>query len=356
MKIYTLGPVEMFPYSLEKAGRQIPYFRTPDFSEVVLDCERMIKELAGASEEDKVVLLTCSGTGAMEAAILNCLTEKDHVLIIDGGSFGHRFVQMCELHGIPHEVVSLGRDEALSEAHLEKYKNMKLTALLVNHDETSTGQLYSLDMLSAFCKAKDMYLIVDAISSFLVDSYDMTKTGADITIVSSQKALALAPGLSFVIISERMIRDRLNILSCPVMYFDFKDYIKNGIRGQTPFTPAVGTILQMHQRLQVIMKTGYSAEMNRVARLAEDFRERARELPVRLPNYPMSNACTALLFDNGRAYETYTVLKEKYGLVVTPSGGALKDYIIRVGHLGNLSIEDNAELILAMKEVLKMQE
>ena len=354
MKIYTLGPVEMFPATLKKSSEQIPYFRTPEFSEIVLDCERMIKDFAGAGDEDRVVLLTCSGTGAMEATVLNCLTKDDHVLVIDGGTFGHRFVEMCELHQIPHEVIHLDAEEAFSEEQLDKYQNENLTALLVNIDETSTGQLYPLEMLSDFCKKKGMYLIVDAISSFLVDSFNQRQSGVDITIVSSQKALALAPGLSIVIISERMLKDRIEKNTCPVMYFDFNDHLNNAKRGQTPFTPAVGIILQLHQRLQGIKEKGVQEEIDNIARIAMDFRERVRKsgLPVRLPDYPMSNACTTLIFDDGRAYEVHEILKNKYGLIVTPSGGTKKKHILRVGHLGNLTINDNIELIDAMKNVL----
>ena len=357
MKLFTIGPVEMFPYTVEESGKPLPYFRTPEFSQSVLHCAQMLKEFAHAQAEDEVIFLTCSGTGAMEATVINCLTKDDKVLIIDGGSFGARFVQLADLHGIPHDVITIRGEDALTEEILADYQDKDYTALLVNIDETSTAQLYSIEMLSDFCKRNQMYFIVDAISSFLLDEISFSKLRIDAMIVSSQKALALAPGLSFVIVSERMLDERVEQIESGNMYLDFKDHIINGKRGQTPFTPAVGVILQMEDRLEHIQAEGVDVVIRRAAEVAEDFRARIDQLPkdvIRLPSYPMSNACTALYFGGDRAKEVYETLRKDYGLVLTPSGGAMEHKLLRVGHLGNHSIDDNIELITALKEVLSI--
>ena len=351
MKLYTLGPVEMYPETLEISSKQIPYFRTPEFSQIVLECESLLKSFAYAEEDARVVFLTSSGTGAMEATIMNCFTQDDHVLVVDGGSFGHRFADMCMLHNIPCEVIKLGTEEALTESHLEPYKDMDLTGMFINVDETSTGQLYPLEMLAEFCKTKGMLFVVDAISSFLVDEFRMKDNSIDAAIFSSQKAFALAPGLSMVVLSKRML-DRVEKIQSGNLYFDFKEHLKNGERGQTPWTPAVSIVYQLHERLKTIDRIGLEKVKQNAAEVAADFRKRAEELPARLPKFPMSNACTALIFDEIDAYEVYRVLKEKYDLVVTPNGGDLASIIIRVGHLGNHTIEDNIELIDKMKIVI----
>lgn len=355
MKIFTIGPVEMFPYTLEESSKQLPYFRTPEFSDAVLKCSDMLKEFAYADKSDEVVLLTCSGTGAMEATVINCLTKNDKVLIINGGSFGNRFVQLADLHGIPNEVLRLEGETAFEQNMLDKFDGKGFTALMVNIDETSTAQLYPIKVLSDFCKKNNMLFIVDAISSFLLDDIKFSECGIDAMIVSSQKALALAPGLSFVMLSERMINERVDKIDSGNMYMDFKDHLINGKRGQTPFTPAVGTILQMKDRLEHISKTGVEHEINRSAEVAKDFRERIKELPpemIRLPKYPMSNACTAIYFDGDNAKVVYEKLKSDYGMVLTPSGGKMENKILRVGHLGNHSINDNIELVSAIKDVM----
>ena len=352
MKLFTLGPVQMYPYTLEESAKQIPYFRTPEFSEILLECEELLKELSFAEKSARTVFLTTSGTGAMEASIINCLTKEDRALVIDGGSFGHRFVEMCRLHDIPAEVIKLKDGEVLTAEHFKKYDDAGITAVLVNIDETSTGQLYPIDIISDFCKRNgNAFLIVDAISSFLVDEYKTAEYGIDVTIISSQKALALAPGLSAVILSKRALEERVAVIESGNMYMDFKDHLKNGDRGQTPFTPAVGVILQLHQRLMKIKEYGLNNVIADAGKLAQDFRERVTKLPVRLPEYPLSNACTPLIFDNN-AYDIYERLKNEYGLVITPNGGDLKDRIVRVGHLGNHTIDDNVELVNALTEIL----
>lgn len=99
MKVFTVGPVAMYPHTLEVAARPLPYFRTPEFSAMMLDSEQMLRRLLDAPADSYMVFLTASGTAAMEATVLNCLTEEDRVLLIDGGTFGHRFAEICKLHG-----------------------------------------------------------------------------------------------------------------------------------------------------------------------------------------------------------------------------------------------------------------
>ena len=137
---------------------------------------------------------------------MNCLDKDDRVLVIDGGSFGHRFVELCRLHQIPCEVLELKFGDALTAERLQAYDGKGFTALLVNIHETSTGQLYDGKMLSEFCRKNNMYFIVDAISSFLADPISVREWGIDVLILSSQKGLALPPGLSAIVLSGRMMK------------------------------------------------------------------------------------------------------------------------------------------------------
>ncbi len=349
MKHFTLGPVEMYPYTLELGRRQVPYFRTDEFSDVVLETERMLKKAADCAENDRVLLLTTSGTGAMEAAVMNCLDKDDRVLVIDGGSFGHRFVELCRLHQIPCEVLELKFGDALTAERLQAYDGKGFTALLVNIHETSTGQLYDGKMLSEFCRKNNMYFIVDAISSFLADPISVREWGIDVLILSSQKGLALPPGLSAIVLSGRMMK-RTETAETKCMYFDFKRALADARRGQTPFTPAVGIVYQLHDRLQHIENEGVDAVIEATANVARDFRKRLSELPVSLPAYPMSNAATPLILEHAK--DVYTRLRYEFSMTLTPNGGALADTVLRVGHLGNHTVEDNVFLIQALKQVL----
>ncbi|MGN0098025.1 MAG: pyridoxal-phosphate-dependent aminotransferase family protein, partial [Candidatus Methanomethylophilaceae archaeon] len=320
----------MYPETLEESGRQLPYFRTEEFSEMMLDSEAVLKRLLGAADVSKVAFLTASGTGAMEATVSNLFTSKDRVLVIVGGGFGRRFVEICDVHSIPHDSVDLAFGEALTASHLDDFRGRGYTALLVNIDETSTGQLYDIDMLSDFCRSEGMMLVVDAISSFLADDLNMVRDGIDAIILSSQKALSLEPGISMVVVSPRAY-DRIRGIRSPSYYLDLNHHFIDQERGQTPFTPAVGTLINLNRMLHMVESKGLDRKISETAALASYFREGARRIGIRIPDYPLSNAVTPIILD-GNATEVYEALRE-HGITVTPRGGDLKPILLRVGHI-----------------------
>lgn len=352
MKLFTVGPVDMYEETLRIGGEPIPYFRTGEFSDIMLDIEKKFLQLLKAPTDSKLVTLTASGTGAMEAVVQNGLSQSDKVLVIEGGSFGRRFVQICELHDIPHDSLVLKFGEALTEDRLKAYEDKGYTALLVNIHETSIGQLYDYRMLGDFCRRNSMYYIVDAISSFLADELDMGEAGIDAVITASQKALALPPGLSFVALSPRIIKERVNVLPVKSMYFDFKDYLLNMQRGQTPFTPAVGIVLQLKQRIDELYINGVDASIEHHRQLAEAFREMCEKAGIPVVKFPKSNALTTIEFPESNALKVFEVMKDKYGKMLTPSGGEIGSRVLRVGHLGRMELADYEELIGELKEVL----
>lgn len=340
----------MFPEVMEGSRTQLPYFRTDEFSEMMLDSERVLKNLLNAGDESKVAFLTASGTGGMEAAVINFFDRFDRLLIVSGGGFGHRFCEICDVHNIPYDAIELKFGEVLTEELLNEYKGFKHTGMLVNLDETSTGQLYDIKLISDFCKSEGMYLVVDAISSFLADPLDMKSDGVDAVILSSQKALSLAPGLSIVVMSDR-IYERSKSVHSPSYYLDLSRHVSDQKRGQTPFTPAVGVLLDLNRMLHLIDDIGLREKIMGTAELANYFRSNARTIGLKIPEYPLSNAVTPLLFD-GNAYDVFVILREKYGITVTPSGGDLRGKLLRVGHIGNLTKKDYDRLLSALKEVI----
>lgn len=358
---FTVGPVQSAECVKKIGAEDCPYFRTQEFSNVMLESERLIKKFAGAPEGARVVFITGSGTASMEATIMNVLMPQDRVLVVNGGSFGHRFCKLCEMHGVPHDEIKLNVGEQIKENHLEMFEcsecsneKKKYTALLVNKHETSTGVHYDMKLISEFCKRNGMMLIVDNISSFLADEFNMAELGADVMIAGSQKALACPPGVSVIVLSARAL-DRVAKNDPKCMYFDLKDSLKNQERGQTPFTPAVGTLLQINARLKEIEANGgVASEVAKVKFLAEDFRGRIKDLPLKVVSECMSNAVTPLSPTNGMsAHDIFLKLKDEHGIWICPNGGDLKDKVFRVGHIGALSVSDNDVLVTALEEVLK---
>ena len=348
---FTVGPVQSAECVKEIGAVDVPYFRTSEFSNTMFENETLIKEFSGAPENSRVVFLTGSGTASMEAAVMNCFTPDDLVMVVNGGSFGQRFVDLCELHSVPYIEVKLPLGTAVTREQLEQCYQQGVTGLLINMHETSTGVLYDMNMVGEFCKSKNIFLVVDAISAFLADEFNMQAVGADVMITGSQKALACPPGISLIVLSPRAV-DRVNYAHVKSMYFDLRNALKDGERGQTPFTPAVGTLLQIHARLKEIEAAGgVDAEIARVHALATDFRERIKELPFEIVSQSLPNAVTPLHPLKASAYDIFLELKDEYGIWVCPNGGELADKVFRVGHIGNLTIEDNTQLICVLKDM-----
>ena len=270
---------------------------------------------------------------------------------MNGGSFGHRFVELCEIHDIPYEEIKLNVGKALKKEQLDVYSGKGFTGFLVNVHETSTGVYYNIDMISEFCKKNGIFLVVDAISSFLADDFNMKELGAQVMITGSQKALACPPGISVIVLSHEAV-ERIEGHSVKCMYFDLKSALKNGERGQTPFTPAVGILRQINARLKAIDTAGgVETETRKIAELAQDFREKIKGLPFEIVSESMSNAVTPLHPLNVSAYDVFMKLKEEYGIWVCPNGGELKDSVFRVGHIGALTKDDNTTLVNAFKDL-----
>lgn len=350
---FTVGPVMSSSEVRRIGGNQTPYFRNDEFSQVMLENEKLMKEFVYASEDSRTVFITGSGTAAMEACIMNVFNNNDKVLIVNGGGFGQRFVDLCQLHEIPYDEINLDFGCDITKEILDSYSNKDYTGFLVNICETSSGIYYDLDLISKFCKDNNIFLVVDAISSFLANFLNMQEQNIDVMITGSQKALACPPGISILVLGpnalQRIENDQVNS-----MYFDLKLMLKNGERGQTPFTPAVGILLQINQRLKEIeSQGGVKVEINRISNLANDFRQRISDLPLEIKTESLSNSVTAVFCKSENASEIVDKLKLDYNIWVNPNGGDIKDKMFRVGHIGDLTIEDNDKLIEALHDLEK---
>jgi aspartate aminotransferase-like enzyme len=348
---FTVGPVMSSNEILAIGGEQVPYFRTQEFSNIMLENEALMKEFVNAPNEAKAIFITGSGTASMEAVVMNVFTSNDKLLVIDGGSFGHRFTQLCDIHKIPYTAIKPQQGHPVTLDMLNEYSGCGYTGLLVNIHETSTGVHYDPELLGKFCKQENLIYVVDAISSFLADEFNMQACGADVVITGSQKVLACAPGISIIVLGTRALA-RVDSSKALTMYFDLKEALKNAERGQTPFTPAVGILRQINARLRQIKENGGAiSEITRIKSQAEDFRNKIKGLPFEIASVSMSNALTPLKPLNVSAYDIFLELKDHYGIWICPNGGDLKSKVFRVGHFGAITSEDNTTLVNAFKDM-----
>lgn len=348
---FTVGPVQSSDAVRAIGAEQVPYFRTAEFSELMFENERLIKKFAKATDDSRVAFITGSGSAGMETAIMNTLTPADKAIIVNGGSFGHRFVELCALHEIPFDEIKLAPGKALKAEHLAAYEGKGYTTFIVNKHETSTGVHYDMQLISDFCKRNNLFLIVDCISTFLADPFNMAELGADIMITGSQKALACPPGISVMVLSPKALA-RVEKVKCCCQYLDLKIALKNAERGQTPWTPAVSILRQINARLKEIdVNGGVETEIARTASLANYFRDRIKDLPFEIVSESLSNAVTPLHPTTASAYDIFLKIKDEYGMWICPNGGDMKDTVFRIGHIGALTTADYDKLVDALHDL-----
>jgi len=345
--IFTPGPVKMSEEILQVGAQQTPYFRNNEFSDVTFACEKGLLEMVNAPEGAKVIFLTASGTAGMEAAVMNLLNIDDNALVVNGGGFGARFVNICATHEIPHsnfKVKNTNLSDIESLVPDESY-----TALVVNAHETSVGHLYDLNAIGEYASKNNMLTIVDAISMLVTDPLDMQQSNMDVVIASSQKGLALPPGLTMVILAPKALEKLQDISS---LYFNFKDYLTNGERGQSPYTPAVTIMLQLEARLNQIKERGGIAQsIAKAKEVADYFRKSIKALPLKEYTPYMPNAMTTLTPTDGKsAMDIVNALEVNHKVMVCPNGGAERDTVFRVSHMGEMTKQYTDILINALHE------
>ena len=346
-------PIEKGMYDVALI-EQLPYFRGENFAEIVLEVTENMK--CAFQTKFTPLTITASGTGLMEMAIVNLLDQDDKVIVINGGTFGQKWISMCRAFNIVVKEfkVELGKTPDYDRLN-ELLNSDDINALLINVHETSTGYLYDIRKISEMVHEKDTLFITDAVSSIGADDFQMDEWHVDCAMVSTQKALALMPGLGFIVFNDRA-QDIIKKTRQPRFYFDALDYSKNILRGMTPFTPAMNVILQVRERVKQLKEKGIDNFIEKHAELAKTFRDRIihHEVFGFLPERP-SNALTAITLPPCVLMsQLVKYMKDEYNWWFAPNPTNREDYL-RISHMGNLSNELMIEIADKISYVVKQQ-
>jgi len=347
-RLFTPGPVPIPRHLRALGSQQPPYCRTPEFSQLtheILDGLGYVFQTAGP-----VMILTGSGTAAMETVALNFLDSDDKALIVNAGTFGQRWCDLCAVHGIAHEALGLEAGDDLDLDSLASALSKDVTVLFVTAHETSTGALCDIEAIGRMTHELGILLVVDAISTVCADRFAMDDWHVDVAVLSSQKALALPPGLSFIAMGDRAL-SRLENIRPRTLYLNVREYLANQRRGQMPFTPAIGLFLQLHQRLLDIKEMTLDHLIRQHQAKAAEFRAALARLPFgTLPTRP-SNAMTTVTCDGFDAFEIVQALRTEHAVEVAPNGGDLKHRVFRVSHMGEHHPEDLQALVKGLEDI-----
>lgn len=351
MLLMTPGPTNVPDRVLETMKKTVCHHRTREFESLFGELNEGLK--AVFQTETPVLTFPAAGTGGMEAAIANFFSAGDKVLIVSIGVFGDRFIQIAKIFGLGVEALSIpwGRGVYLDE--IKKALKDEHKALILTHNETSTGASNPIQEIGVWMKGKDQLFIVDAISSLGGSEIRMDEWNIDVLIAGSQKALMTPPGLAFVGVSERAW-EAAEKSALPKFYWDLKKARKmmEGTRPQTPYTPAVALIGAAGEAVKMILEEGLEQVFQRHQTLAAYFRREAEKL--NLQRYTDENflSDTITAFITQEAETIKKRMESEQRIIIAGGQGNLKGQMIRIGHMGAVNEEMIARTLKGLKAVL----
>ncbi len=340
--LLTPGPTPIPPEILLAMAKPIIHHRTSEYRAVF---EEVIKGLKYIFQtENDCFVFASSGTGAMEAAVVNLLSPKDKVLVVQGGKFGERWTEICKSYGVEVVVIDVtwGQAPKLEDIEnvMEKEGN-RIKAVFVTLCETSTGTAIDLKSIGAILKKHDAVLVVDAISALASIELRTDAWGADVVVSGSQKGLMLPPGLGLLSVSKKAWK-LVEQAKCPRYYFDLREAKKALDKIDTPFTPAITLVIGLREALNAIQKEGLENIWARHSRMAKATRAAMLALGLELfaPN-ASSDAVTAVKVPQGLDGENLVkLLRQKYGVSFAGGQAELKGKVFRIAHMGYITPED----------------
>ncbi|MDD5037723.1 MAG: alanine--glyoxylate aminotransferase family protein [Dehalococcoidales bacterium] len=346
------GPTPCPPEVLQALSRQMIDHRGSEFVNMFNRVTDKLKQVFMTKND--VFVLTGSGTGGMEATIVNTLSPGDKVLAVSIGSFGDRFTSIARTFGADVIPMNVEWGKAADPDAIRKalQAESKIKAVMVTHNETSTGVTNDLAAISSVVKSFDKLLLVDSISGMSSIKCPVDEWHLDVTISGSQKGWMVPPGLVFVSVSPEAWKAHASA-KMPRFYWDFAQAKKYLERGQTPWTPAVSVIFALDVALEMMLKEGLPNIFARHARVSKAAREGVKSLglsPFADEKYA-SNTVTAVTAPSGLDIKKLRqILREEHKVVLAGGQGKLEDKIFRIGHLGWVN-EDNIKTVISALKI-----
>ena len=352
------GPTPVPEAALLAMAKHPMGHRSKEFDAIFAECTENLKWLHQTSSD--VLSLTVSGTGAMEAGMINFLSAGDRVLVGTNGKFGERWAEVAEAYGLNAEIIKAEWGQPLDPENfrekLEADTEKQIKAVIITHSETSTGVLNDLETINRHVKAHGEALImVDAVTSLGAVSVPMDAWGIDVIASGSQKAYMIPPGLGFVAVSPKAW-EAYKTAKLPRYYLDLGKYRKEAAKNTTPFTPPVNMFFGLQVTLQMMKAEGLENVFARHKRLMTTTRAavKALGLPLFAAEDAASPAITSVMPPASvDAQKVRTLMKKRFDIALADGQDHLKGKIFRIGHLGFVSDRDILAAISSLEAVLR---
>lgn len=348
----TPGPIPVPDDILEAMSLQMINHRGPEYKEMLNRTTEGIKRVFETTND--VYIMTASGSGAMEAAVVNTLSPGDKVVNVSVGVFGERFGEIAEIFGA--EVIKMDYPYGTA-VDVDKLRDTlkahpDIKAVLVTHNETSTGVTNDLQAITAVAKGEfGKLILVDGISSVCSIPLSTDAWGCDVVATASQKGWMLPPGLAFISFSEEAWKAHAEA-TMPRFYFDMSAYKRYFEIGQPPYTPAISIMFALDLALHKIASEGMGTVFERHANMAHMTRDGVKKLGLSL--FPQdestaSNTVTAVTVPEGvDASKLMNILRTEHEVVLSGGQKSLGGKIFRIGHLGYTTAEEIQEVLDAL--------
>ena len=359
-RLFTPGPTPLLPAAQTAMASFAMHHRTADFRALFSRGLADMKDFVGTKND--VLVLACSGTGAMEASVSNLTSPGDKVLVLTAGKFGERWRDLTKAFGCTVEVISAPYGETFSPDEIRHKLTSDVRAVYLQSTESSTGARHDMKGIAKLVRAAgdDTLLVVDAITGLGTTHFDVDGWGIDIIIGGSQKALMIPPGLAYCAVSERAWK-RMETTKSPRYYFDLRKERKAAAKGESAFTPATSLFAALAAALDYIRElgngdlvAGREALVNNAELAAEMTRTGTQALGLKLfsPSCPAA-ALTAIQspagLDSGAIVKEF---RESFGAVVANGQGEMKGKLFRIAHLGYYDYLDTIGELAALEHVL----
>lgn len=358
-RLFTPGPTPLLPAAQFAMAAADIHHRTPEFRALFLKVLAQLKVFVGTKND--VLLLSSSGTGAMEASVSNLTSPGDRVLVLSAGKFGERWVGLAKAFGCEVDVVNAPYGETFNLDEVKKALKPEHRVVYMQATETSTAVRHDVEAIAKIVNATDALLVVDGITGLGTTHFDVDGWGIDVLIGGSQKAVMIPPGLAYLSVSERAWA-AMEKSTNPRYYFDLRKERKNAAKGESAYTPAVALIAGLGAALDYIAgQAGGDLEKGRIALIdnaqvnAEATRAGLVSLGFKLfaPTAPAAAATAVSVPEGMNSGDVVKTLKAKFALVTANGQGEMQGKIFRVAHLGFFDYLDTVAFLGAMEHIAK---
>ncbi|MCK5848738.1 MAG: alanine--glyoxylate aminotransferase family protein [Caldisericia bacterium] len=351
--LLTPGPTQVPEEVLIAAAMPIMHHRTPQFEAIFAEATKNLKYLF--QTENPIMILTSSGTGALESSVINLCSTGDKVIAVNGGKFGERWTDLCKVYKLDLVEIKIPWNRTVKPEEIQKAinDNPGVKAIFTTLSETSSGGVTDIEAIAKITKNTDIVLVVDAVSGLGVTPLYTDKWGVDVVVSGSQKGFMLPPGLAFVALNKKAEK-LMESSTLPKYYFSWKKALKSAAKNSTPWTPAISVIVQLDVALKLMKEEGLENIFARHHHLSNAIRAGVKALGLELYNQDTGDCCIAVDIPDGVDGSKFVkVARDKYNVTMAGGQAELKGKIFRISAMGNVGPNDVILGITTIERTLK---